>query len=198
MEDTRKLIAENIARLRKKAGMTQADLAEKINYTDKAVSKWERGESLPDIIVLKEIADLLGVTVDTLISEEGKHIDISSNAEMIKHNRRVITLMSIIGVWAIATAAFAIIWVVTDSHKMQWLAFVIAVPVSLIVWLVLNSLWGIRKNNFYLISGILWSILLNIWLLFLQTKMLMLFIIGVPAQIVIFLAFRFKTKKPTK
>ena len=195
MEDMRKQIAENIARLRKKAGYTQAELAEKINYSDKAVSKWERAESLPDVIVLKQIADILNVTVDQLISEEGKNIDVLSHAEWEKHNRRVVTSLSIIGVWAIATAVFAIIWVVTETHEMQWLTFVTAVPVSLIVWLVLNSIWGIKKNNLYLISALLWSLLCTICLIFLNKKMLMLLIIGIPAQIVIVLSFKFRKHK---
>lgn len=195
MEDMRKQIAENIARLRKKAGFTQAELAEKINYSDKAVSKWERAESLPDVIVLKQIADILNVTVDQLISEEGKNIDVLSHSEWEKHNRRVVTSLSIIGVWAIATAVFAIIWVVTETHEMQWLTFVTAVPVSLIVWLVLNSIWGIKKNNLYLISALLWSLLCTICLIFLNKKMLMLLIIGIPAQIVIVLSFRFRKHK---
>lgn len=195
MEDMRRQIAENIARLRKKAGLTQAELAEKINYSDKAVSKWERAESLPDVIVLKQIADILNVTVDQLISEEGKNIDVLSHSEWEKHNRRVITSLSIIGVWAIATAVFAIIWVVTETHEMQWLTFVTAVPVSLIVWLVLNSIWGIKKNNLYLISALLWSLLCTVCLIFLNKKMLMLLIIGIPAQIVIVLSFAFRKHK---
>ena len=195
MEDTRKLIAENIARLRKRAGMTQAELAERINYTDKAVSKWERGESLPDVIVIKEIADLLGVTVDTLLSEEGRAVEPALEQESIKHNRRVITGISIIGVWAIATAVFAIVWMATEHHAKQWLIFMVAVPVSLILWIVFNSVWGVPKNNIYLISALLWSLLFTIWLVFLKVKMLMLFIIGVPAQLVIILAFMIKKRR---
>ena len=70
MEDIKSIIAENIVQLRRANGMTQIDLAEKLNYSDKAVSKWERGESVPDISVLKNIADLFGVTVDFLITAD--------------------------------------------------------------------------------------------------------------------------------
>ena len=69
MENLKHLIALNIAALRRAQGMTQITLAEKLHYSDKAISKWERGESLPDISVLKEIADLFGVTVDYLLYE---------------------------------------------------------------------------------------------------------------------------------
>ena len=68
LEDIKRVIADNIALLRKGSGMTQIELAEKLNYSDKAISKWERGESVPDISVLKQIADMYGVTVDYLIT----------------------------------------------------------------------------------------------------------------------------------
>ena len=61
MEELREIIAKNISDLRKKSGLTQIELAEKLNYSDKAVSKWERGDSVPDVGVLKQIADLFGV-----------------------------------------------------------------------------------------------------------------------------------------
>ena len=61
MEDLREIIAKNIADLRREQNLTQAELAARLNYSDKAVSKWERGESMPDITVLKEIADLFSV-----------------------------------------------------------------------------------------------------------------------------------------
>ena len=78
--ELKQVIADNVSSLRRDAGMTQAELAEKLNYTDKAVSKWERGESCPDITVLKTIAELFGVTVDYLITRE--HIVEVGNAPL--------------------------------------------------------------------------------------------------------------------
>ena len=65
--DIKIVIAKNIADLRLANGMTQLELAERINYSDKAVSKWERAESMPDIAVLTEIADLFQVSLDDLV-----------------------------------------------------------------------------------------------------------------------------------
>ena len=70
MDEIKLIIARNITDLRRKNNMTQAELAEKLNYSDKAVSKWERGESLPDVTVLKCIADTFRVTVDYLLQPE--------------------------------------------------------------------------------------------------------------------------------
>ena len=67
--DLKQTIAKNITALRQGRKMTQIELAEKLNYSDKAISKWERGESIPDVTVLKSIADLFGVTLDYLLQE---------------------------------------------------------------------------------------------------------------------------------
>ena len=58
MEDLKLIIAKNIVMLRRRDGMTQFELAQRLNYSDKAVSKWERGESVPDIAVLKALTDI--------------------------------------------------------------------------------------------------------------------------------------------
>ena len=67
MTDLRAVIAKNICDLRTEAGMTQAKLAEVLNYSDKAVSKWERAEAIPDVTVIKAIADYFGVSLDYLL-----------------------------------------------------------------------------------------------------------------------------------
>ncbi len=73
----RKTIGKNIALYRKANRDTQAALGQKLSYTDKAVSKWERGESMPDIYVLSRIAELYGVTVGNLIGETKPEIQAS-------------------------------------------------------------------------------------------------------------------------
>ena len=70
MEDLKPIIARNISALRQAAGMTQMELAEALHYSDKAVSKWERGESLPDVTILKKISQLFEVTVDYLLEAD--------------------------------------------------------------------------------------------------------------------------------
>ena len=65
----RRTVSKNIAAYRKAHSDTQLTLAEKLNYSDKSVSKWERGESLPDIFILTQIADLYDITVSNHIGE---------------------------------------------------------------------------------------------------------------------------------
>ncbi len=161
MQDLKPIIAKNITLLRQAAQMTQGDLAQKLNYSDKAVSKWERAESVPDIMVLKAVADLFGVTVDYLIEEhEGEpQIQPEQPQRKYRHSRPIITTLSILLVWFVALSAYVVMDSVPVMIELQWLVFVYAVPVSMIVWLVLNSIWFNSKWNYLIVSVLMWSVL---------------------------------------
>ena len=186
MEDLKHIIAHNLSELRRSASMTQIDLAERLHYSDKAVSKWERGESIPDVGVLKEIADLFGVTVDYLLTEEhtAPREDVPAGRQ---HRRAVVTLLSVALVWLIATVVFVILGMVLPGLRGEWLAFVYAVPVSAIVLLVFNSLWGRRRRNYGIVSVLVWGLLLSAFLTYPRGMMWMIFLLGIPTQIIIWL-----------
>ena len=193
LDDFKKTVASNITKLRGSMGMTQAQLGEALNYSDKSVSKWERGESLPDVYVLKSIADMAGVSVDYLLNEHGEDEaePIPSAEKPRRYSRRFITLTVLAGIWALAILVFVILWI---TGSVNWIIFVYAVPVSLITMLVLNSVWGSSVVNLYLISGLVWGIICSIYLSFLDNNWWQLFLIGIPAQIIIILAFSIKKK----
>lgn len=174
--------------------MTQIELAEKLNYSDKAVSKWERGESVPDISVLKSIADLFGVTVDYLIS--GDHDDepdaeseaADKAARQIKQrNRAIITGISVLLVWLIASVIFVPIDIATTDAVAHWLAYAYAVPASMIVWLVFNSIWFDRRRNYLIISIMTWTLLAAIHLSVLVGgyNIWQIYLFGIPGQLII-------------
>ena len=178
-------IAKNIAALRTRDCLTQAELAEKLSYSDKAVSKWERAESVPDITVLKQISDMFGVSVDWLISDNESRVP-KSSAQTAK-NHRLISLLSVSCAWLVVTLVFAILWVVTQSLKDIWLVLLCGIPISAILLLIFNSIWGTnrRKLNRIYISVTVWSSLALIYLSLLMLSGLnvwMLFFVGVPAQ----------------
>ena len=193
MDDFKKIVAGNITKLRGAMNLTQAQLGEKLNYSDKSVSKWERGESLPDVYVLKQIADMAGVTVDYLLNDHaGEPVENAVPEQKARrYSRRFITLTVLAGIWALAVLIFVILWM---AGILNWLVFIYAVPVSLITMLVLNTIWGSRRNNLYIISGIVWGIICSVYLSFLQYNWWQLFLLGVPAQVIIMLAFSIKNK----
>ena len=196
MEDLKITVAKNLRELRTASGMTQSDLAERINYSDKAVSKWERGESLPDVQVLKYLADMYQVSVDYLISDSHSPAMQSEDAlRIIKKNRLIITLLAVSVVWLIATIAFVLLELIADAKAQVWLSYIVAVPISCVVLLVFNSIWGRHKLNFIIISVLVWSLLLFICLILYIKNIWLIFVIGIPAQIIIALWSRLKFTK---
>ena len=197
MKETKAIVAKNLAELRQSHQMTQLELAEKLNYSDKAVSKWERGESTPDLSVLVEIADMFGVSLDYLIQED--HTPIVApfeNKKVQRYSRTVITMVSIMCVWFFAFFAFVLVSLFCPSVTHEWLSFIYAVPVSTVVWLVLNSIWLNPKVNYLIISLLMWSVLLSTHLTFLLLgrNIWLIYLLGIPSQIVIFL-WSFMRKK---
>lgn len=189
MDELRNIIGRNIAELRAEAGLTQTRLAELINYSDKAVSKWERGEAVPDVSVLKQIADYFGVTVDYLLRAEHAEDERPSVPAAPRSNKLIISLISMAGAWLIATLAFSVLLSLGEEFFAPWLCYIYAIPVTFILAIVFNSVWGIRRINFIIWSLILWSSLVAVFLTLLvvfQINLWVLYITGIPVQIIIF------------
>ena len=149
-EKLKEQIGTNISNLRKRQGLTQAGLGEKLNYSDKAVSKWERGESVPDILTLVAIAEILGVTVDDLLQDPNELPENTGSVQQVmdhvvqktlkrKADKRIIQYLSSLVVWFVAL----FVYVVLSSAGVinSWLAFFLAVPADAIVVLSLRSAW---------------------------------------------------------
>ena len=160
MGDIKETIAENIIKLRKSAGMTQAEMADILNYSDKAISKWERGGSTPDISNLKAVADLFNVTVDFLITpHQGDTIVIPESEDKKRHRRHTyITLMSLIMVWIAAVVIFIMFKVLLPELPHSWITFLYFVPIMMVVWLICNTVWFNKRRNYLIISLLVWSV----------------------------------------
>lgn len=211
MDDERlkKQIGSNIVAYRKSMHLTQAGLAEKLNYSDKAVSKWERGESAPDVLTLVQLADLFEVTVndllvdpDALPENPGPVERVLSNAVertlKRKADKRIILSLSGLLVGFVALLLFVLLSSLGFSYT--WLSFVYAIPVCAIVLLSLRSAWKDFRWNQMLISLIMWGGILSIYismLVFLKLNWWKLFLLGVPGQAAIILWF-LMYRKPFK
>ena len=208
MDDTKlkKQMGRNIVSYRKRAAMTQAQLAEKLNYSDKAVSKWERGESMPDVLTLVQIAELFDVTVndilvdpDALPAQTGRVVRVMEKAVeknlKRKADKRIILGLSSLLVWFVAVFCFVLLSLLEISES--WVAFVYAIPADCIVMLSLCSAWKDFRWNKLLISGIMWGALLSVFVsvlvfvdVMLWVKLWEIFLLGIPGQLAIFLWFR--------
>ena len=202
MDDIKSIVARNIVELRQANHMTQLDLAEKLNYSDKTISKWERAESTPDIAVLIEIAQLFGVTLDYLVKAEHDDVqEVQKPAhEEPKYNRKAIAYISESVAWILAIAAFILTTLIMGRVTFQYLYFVYALPAVLIVRLVFNSIWFNPRNNYYIISFLMWSILavLHLTFLYFGINIALIYLIGAAGQAVILLWSRIGKPKRKK
>ena len=186
MEDQDQLaavIGKNIMRLRKMANMTQLDLAEKLNYSDKSISKWEQGNGIPDVRILLRLSELFNVTVDDLVKEHEEKEVLPRNTKLL---RRIIILSLSVGLcWLVAVVGFVLFRIFAPDMPHAWLAFLFAVPASAVVVLVFSCIWSWKWARIVSLSVLIWTALAvvyvtsyvyghNIWLVFL---------IGVPLQI---------------
>ena len=186
-------IGNNIAAFRKQCAMTQAELADKLNYSDKAVSKWERGESVPDIMTLAQIAELFGVGMDALVGTEPTVATMKVESQPPKRlvNKTVIQMLVSILVWFVALFVYVVLSSM-DVHK-SWIGFIYAVPANAIVLLSLRSAWHDFRWNRGLISGIMWGSLTSIHmtlLTLLSFNMWKIYLLGILGELAIILWFQ--------
>jgi transcriptional regulator with XRE-family HTH domain len=185
----RQRIAANMAHYRKMNNMTQSELAERIAYSDKSISKWERAEGMPDIYVLTLLADLFSVSVNDLISENAPlPPPVSVN---INKNRLLILLMSIGLVWLIATVTYTALQIFAPSIGWAWYSFILAIPVTCIIAVVMTSLWWGLKFRFAAVSALLWAIAVAVYLLLPLANVDLIFAIAAILQVLVILWFIF-------
>ncbi len=211
-ENVKYRIGANISAYRKRDGLTQANLAEKLNYSDKAVSKWERGESIPDVLTLMQMAELFGININDLVCDpnalpansdsrlEKAMTQVSEKALKRKADKGIILWLSSILVWFVSLLIFVI--VSSFDIPKSWIAFFYAIPANAIVLLSLRSAWHDFRWNRALISTIMWGSLLCLHitlLIFFGWNVWKIYLLGIPGQAAILLWFRmFRTVKDNK
>lgn len=201
-ENLKNQLGANITAYRKRMGLTQAGLAEKLNYSDKAVSKWERGESVPDVLTLAQLAELFDVTVNDLLQDPNALPESTSAVEKAmekavektlkrKADKGIILNLSSLLVWFVALLIFVVLS--SAGLPKSWVAFFYAIPADAIVLLSLRSAWQDFRWNKTLVSLIVWGSLLSIYMtlwVFVNLNIWKVFLLGIPGQIAIFLWFR--------
>ncbi len=193
MDELKLNVASNIIKLRTGAGMTQAELGEKLSYSDKTISKWERAEGLPDAYVLKQLSEIFSVSVDYLLAGHNEWaVEARQNEEKNRsYSGAVVTMVSVAGIWTLAMLVFVIFWMLGHIY---WIIFVTAIPATLITLLVFNSIWRKGRNNSLLVAALVASLVLLIYLALIKFNPWQLFLVLIPAELVVFLSFRIKKR----
>ncbi len=196
MKDFVRTVSENIAVLRKSRGLTQLEFGAKINYSDKSVSKWERGESLPDLIVINSMAETFGVDVDFFFTE---HPDAEQQKktrrtnEFIMGSRIAVSLLLVSFVFLVA----AVIYVYTALIQGNgiWQSFVWAVPVSALTLLVFYHRFFGGDFDVYFGSAFIWTLLGALYIQFFVYNIWIIFFIGIPVQAIIIILSVIRAKQ---
>ena len=183
MQNVKETIAANLVALRKSRKYTQQELAEKLNYSDKAISRWEHAETLPDIETLCKICDIYGVRFEYLLQEEQPE---KNNPYIIRTDMpsRIVTMcIAVCVVWIVALIFYMYSNEILGSNG--WTVFIWAIPISCVVCQTYNKLYF--SNNVFrcvMYSVAQWTLILAIYLQMLEHNIWMLFITGVPIQAV--------------
>ena len=185
-------VAENIATLRASRKMTQLELGEALNYSDKAISKWERAEAVPDAYVLSDLAAIFDVSVDWILTKHEKDEAPPRKSDHVARVRRSITMLSFFGVWTFATLIFVTLALV---DIFEWQVFIYTIPISLIVLIVFNALWGGRVRCFLLVAALIASLVLTLYVVFLAHNYWLLFLLLAPAEICVLISYFLVGKK---
>lgn len=187
MDDINKIIGKNLLILRKNAKLTQMELADRFNYSDKTISKWESGESLPNIEILYELAQFYGTTLDAL-TQENDIVETTNNSKQkdkMFPTKLIITLLAVSAIWLLATVLFVTFKIVYAKNFP--LLFLWAVPISCIVLIIFNSIWGKYYYLFAILSVLIWSTLACVHLQLIQYNIWIIYILGIPLQVAIIL-----------
>lgn len=188
MSNLKQIIAKNLIELRKRKKYTQSDLANILQYSDKSISKWEKGDSLPDIEVLATICNLYNVTLDYLTHEgtyeEKKEYHVKNN---YARNKIIIVGLIVSLVWFITVGLF--VYEISYKEINYWPILIWAFPISFLILLIFNSIWGRKSWKFPTISCLTWTTISAIFLHFLyyHQNIWPIFLMGIPLQIAVIL-----------
>ena len=196
MKDIKPIIAKNLSILRKQSGLTQAELAEKLNYSDKAVSRWEHGDTLPDINVLYQLCDFYGIDMNTLVSDEINPTEISKiDLKSSTRFRICIFGLAVAVVWIVATILFLYSGIIGQGEYF-WMSFIWALPASCVALILTSFGLKMRLLRFIVNSVCIWTLLTAIFLHFLLKSYILwpVFLVGIPLQLIAIFSFIIKKK----
>lgn len=180
MDNIKIIISSNISALRRKNGLTQIDLAKQINYSDKAISRWENGDVIPDVETLNSLANVFNVPV-TYFFEAHKDTDVS----LLKpsKNQALSQFSTISIVWTILAIIFVYFW--EFKNETIWQIFVWGIPLTCANFLFFYRKWEMRIVKFILKTVLCWTTLTAIYLSILHLNLWLVYIIGIPVQLAI-------------
>lgn len=193
LNELKLISASNIIKLRTGKGMTQAELGAKLNYSDKTISKWERGEAIPDAYVLTQLSELFGVSVDFILSSHDKWEKPRENeVEEVRYSVEHVIAIVVIGVLTAYLIAFVTLWLM---GIVEWRLSLFALSSALLVYLILICVYKRTRQLQYVIALFVASLFLIIYFFLPVATPWQLFLILVPAEVLVFLACNVRKRR---
>ncbi len=165
MENKRNSLQDNIARniqyYRKQLNLTQLELAEKLDYSDKSISKWERKEGTPDVFTLNKLAEFFNISVNDLLSDQQKSVE-------PKLSKQLKPLLYVLVTWAVSITAYGLLkmFKIELSSYPLWLLFVYPIPVSALIYFIYNLVWKKLLYIYLSLTIFIWTLSMSIQLTF--------------------------------
>lgn len=194
MADIKETISQNILTLRKKRKLTQIELSEKLNYSDKAISRWEKGESLPDLETLHKLSEILDVPVSSFF-EENAFLELEEKP-LKQPNKIMVTVLSCMVVWMCATIIY--VYLNWYAGLQFWQIFIWAVPVTCLLLKGFNKVWGKKSYSIAITSLLIWSLIASIYFQFLSYNVWIIFLLGPVIQAILIIGHFIKPMKVNK
>lgn len=193
LEELRLVTASNIINLRTAAGMTQAELGQRLNYSDKSISKWERGEAIPDAFVLTQMAELFGVTVDHILSShdawEKPKDKYEDDEEQPSYSVDTIIALTLVSVMTVALTVFVTLWII---GILEWRIFLIGISVTLLTYMVLDCVFKHARRLLYILSAFVFSLFVLIYFFIPAEHPWQIFLLALPAELIVYLGCNIK------
>lgn len=194
MDNLNSVVSKNLIKFRTLAGLTQMELAKKINYSDKSISKWERGDGLPDLAVLVKLSEIYRININEFLNQNTPEQEVVISKKYTNKKHLLISILSSGLVFFVATIVFVVLFMIDSTASFAWLSFIFAIPVASIVLLIFSLLWGNNYLNTLFSTLILWGIILSICFTVSMDKIWILCLLGVIFEFLIVFWFIFRHK----
>ena len=183
----KEIISRNIVNLRKEKGLTQIELADALHYSNKAISKWEKGDSLPDAETLYEIAKFFNVSIEFLFTNHDEVILNKEQANKIRKKEIIFytSLVTIVGllVYSFIALIFSIIPQLSKNNVITILLLDGAGVIAII--LIIQICLKVKKYITLLLSLLIWNLTIGLSLLFWEYSINYIYVIAILLQIIV-------------
>ena len=192
MENVKEIVSQNLVRFRKEKNLTQAELAKLINYSDKAISRWETGEVVPDLETIYTLAEVFGVPVSS-ITERPTEEEVSKKTDTPLGQKILSQIFLLFEIWLIITVIF--VYVKITKETSIWQLFVWGVPASAIVLWFFNRKENANALLFIFATVFVWSFITCVYLHLLDSNPWYMYFIGLPLQGLIVVRYVFNYRQ---